>query len=800
MSFKDAVALIRFSLPNGNESRGTGFLVTSKHVLTALHVVAERRASSKRVGQPQPVTFVEPIPLRFSGVEPIERSARVVDGLWDPRQDWALLELDREVDIAPIAIGVIEGDTASWRTYGFPDTKPDGMMVEGRVRDSRGSIDGAPALQLFSEEAASGGGMPVRGLSGAPCVVHDTAIGILRWVPMANRATGQAHAGTVFACPLPVVAERCGDRLPALRTVSDQPQAVALIGLPEPAPRAHPAFIALMVALVAVVGVGGASATYLLTRPEPPRRDGDALYVAIRKPTIQAGQDLPEIELIRASLRQALLRSATNLSGLAVISDAEVDTLDDDKTSVSALARALAANEVIVSNLTCSPKICDVALSWVDDGGSVRQAESFTIEPPDDYRASLDKVTTYLHRGYSEFVQRPAIPEIQISNGDYEAFLRIKNTHTSSGISRTTDELLNELDEIRRRSDGFVEAYLLQAQILRNRYYLSREKRDIARAFELVDTAQQLAPGSPRPLQIRLQLILDSRELDLAEPVLRDLEELDVAPAEILYFRARLEQARGNLTRAIAVYAEAARERPSWRILVNLGTLQIKTAQPEEARKTLKQLLTIAPHNYRTLSLEAKLEMNYGSMEQAAELYEKLAARFQTHVSHANLGWARRCLGRFDEAVDSYQRVVESLPNSAHMTLNLGEAQELTGRIDDARRAYRRALELLDQDKSATDPRSLARRAVLSAHLERHEDAVRHIDSALNEAPDNVIVVEMAALVHALIGNRDVASRHVTRALDLGYNPQCFTVPWFDEVRRDPILNQRINRSRKNNE
>ena len=796
MSFKDAVALIKFSLPNGNESRGTGFLVTSKHVLTALHVVAERRASSKQIGQPQPVTFVDPIPLCFSGAGRPERTARVVDGLWDPRQDWALLELDSEVDIAPIAIGAIDGDRGSWRAFGFPDTKPDGMMVEGRVRDSRGSIDGAPALQLFSEEAASGGGMPVRGLSGAPCVVGDTAVGILRWVPMANRATGQAHAGTVFACPLPVVAERCGDHLPAPVRVSDQPAAAAFIGLPVPAPQ-RPTRPVLLILLVAVIAVSVATTTYLLTRPSstaPQRKDGSR-YVAIREPRIQAGENLPEIELIRAGLRQALLRGATDLSGLAVIAHDDVDTIDDSKTPVSELARALAADEVIVSRLTCSPRLCDVALSWVEVDGAVRQTESFTIEPPDDYRASLDTVVTYLQRGYGDLVPRPAVPELDVSNQDYEKFLRWKRAFDAkAAISEETDQILAELDAIRQRSTGFVDVYLLEAEILRRRFRFSRETGDIERANQLAEAALEIAPGSPRPVKAVLGVALAQRDFPRAEQALRQLEQLEPGSSSTFY-RAQLAQERGDLARAIQHYREAARLQPSWRTLIKLGNLESQTGQVAGARATLRRLLEVAPGTYKAQAFQAQMELDHGDLEVAAALYQQLAERHGTIPSYGSLGWIQFCLGRYDDAAKNFERILQLVPRHVVTLVYFGQALELGGRRDDALASYRRALDLLQQDRSATDAHSLAIRASLHARLGQPVDANKLAEQALNEEPGNVDVVSTAATAYALLEDQGKASDHMITALDLGYNGRCFSMPWFDQARGDPRVQQRLQRA-----
>ncbi|TFH48389.1 MAG: serine protease, partial [Lysobacterales bacterium] len=145
-------------------SRGTGFLVADGIVLTALHVVANRRTNP-------PEAIPGSIRLTFPGVE---TEATINPQLQDARQDWVLLNCRDKPQIRPIPLADWQSTGASFETFGFPDANPrDGMVQTGRVKDHNADLDGAVAFQLFSEEAAAGNGAPAKGLSGAPVLIDN---------------------------------------------------------------------------------------------------------------------------------------------------------------------------------------------------------------------------------------------------------------------------------------------------------------------------------------------------------------------------------------------------------------------------------------------------------------------------------------------------------------------------------------------------------------------------------------------------------------------------------------------------
>jgi serine/threonine-protein kinase len=188
---REAIARIDVIDPSGQVvSRGTGTLVAPGMVLTALHVVADRRTDP-------PQRLPGRIILTFPSVQ-VEAELHAT--LSSAKADWVILLCPTTPTLTPVTLGRLAQAGVDWETFGFPDANPrDGMVQTGRVEAWDGILDGETALQLFSEEAAAGNGAPVKGLSGAPVFVADYFVGHMRFALMQD---GKTVAGTLYACPV----------------------------------------------------------------------------------------------------------------------------------------------------------------------------------------------------------------------------------------------------------------------------------------------------------------------------------------------------------------------------------------------------------------------------------------------------------------------------------------------------------------------------------------------------------------------------------------------------------------------
>src|ERR1700680_655569 len=166
--FRDAIARITI---DGVPGRGTGFLVSDDLVAPALHVVGDRKTDP-------PTKIPGTIRLEFPGHK---TEAVVLDDRWNLAADCVLLKCVRPFECTPIPLRDVHSSDTAWKAFGFPDTQPlDGMTFTGTVTDSVAKLLKHDVIQLYSLEGAASNGAPIPGMSGAPVLVGNAAVGLMR--------------------------------------------------------------------------------------------------------------------------------------------------------------------------------------------------------------------------------------------------------------------------------------------------------------------------------------------------------------------------------------------------------------------------------------------------------------------------------------------------------------------------------------------------------------------------------------------------------------------------------------------
>ena len=121
-----------------------------------------------------------------------------------------------------------------------------------------------------------------------------------------------------------------------------------------------------------------------------------------------------------------------------------------------------------------------------------------------------------------------------------------------------------------------------------------------------------------------------------------------------------------------------------------------------------------------------------------------------------------RTLGRVEEAIAAYERLLAANPDLADSWYNLGWLQRKARRFDAALDSYARAL-----DRGVRDPEEvrLNRAVILSDYLHRPADAVRELDAALEGNPDYVPALLNLGNLREDMGDRPGARAAYERAL-----------------------------------
>lgn len=544
---------------------------------------------------------------------------------------------------------------------------------------------------------------------------------------------------------------------------------------PEPRRRGRIAWLAAAGAAVLGVVVLVAAIGPRLQENEP------ALYVAV-PPTVTvspaaAGETAADLELAAGAVHTALLEGLLAFRGLGAVEPARDDPRPAD---AAALARTLAADEVLESRLSCGSHGCRLVLRRLrGTDGRLLWTGDLPVEVGQLLETSI-AVTEHLRQAYPRRRLRPGVPDLAVRAEDYAAYLRLAARFERREQGFSTPELVRDLERLEMTSPRFLPLPLLAARVLTRRFQETRDPEDLARAGRAVERALAIAPEEPRALCERAHVALVAGDLEQAEETLAKVGRLEPASARRLSLLANLLERQGRPREALARLREAVARRPAAAYHVDLGRMLLQQGEVAAAREALEAALARAPEHYNALSLLAQLELMNGSLERATGLHERLVARSPEATELTNLGTAHLLAGRYDQAASRFRQALEKASGSPPIVLNLADAEFLAGRRDRAVDLYRQVLAHTARDSGAP---LLTVRAQALAHLGEPQAAITAVQEALRRDPHNPMTAYEAALVFALVGDQGSALWNARRALTGGVGPRWFSFPWFDPLR-----------------
>ncbi len=497
-------------------------------------------------------------------------------------------------------------------------------------------------------------------------------------------------------------------------------------------------------------------------------------------------------DLLASIIRSALLRGLLSRRGISAIAPEQVDPVPGPPVAV---ARATGADELLTAAIRCGAGAfqCRVALARLRGAdGRLLWEYAFDVPAGDPY-AIEHAVESQIHLGYPRHPAREGFAHLEVASAAaYREYLDVQRDFTRRGGTDRTSALLARLAALRRGSPRFLEAALLEAEILRYRFRDHRDAADLARAFDLLAAARGLVPGDPAPLITDFSLSLEAGRLERAAADLQELERLQPGDPVVLAQRARLAERRGATAAALALQREACRRRPSWGHYLALADMEYRLGEAAAARRDLYMLLARAPGIYPAQSLLAQIELLSGSPARAADLYVELLRRSPQETEVINLGTAYMLLRRYPEAAARFREALASEPDNPFVTLNLADVLLLQGDAAAAHEQYRRLLRLTAEDPAAGQWQVVSARAQALAHLGQRLPAVAAAQQVLALAPGNAQAESEVAVVFAVLGDHASAVWNAQQALRQGVDPRWFSFPWFDALRSAPELRDRL--------
>ena len=483
-------------------------------------------------------------------------------------------------------------------------------------------------------------------------------------------------------------------------------------------------------------------------------------------------------------MEHAALESLAARPRLLVIDPSEIG---DGRGPSTDLARRVGADELVRSTVAgTTAGLVRISLLRVR-GSDGRVLWTDTLRVPSgagDLRLVHEAVAHRLTRAFPQYLLPGEAAAPPVSNEDYSAFLALKARIDRDGTG--TDEDLARLEAMIGSSPGFLSAYLLGADLAHALFTSTRRGEVLERGKALVSRARESAPEDARTRFWEAQLALAGGDFEAADGALEELQRLDPGDLRLPVLRSRLAEAAGDEARARSWMEEAVERLPSWQRLYRLASLELRGGEPEAARETLQRLLGRAPDNPWGLAKLGELELLYGDLSRAGEIYQALLRSSPTVGRRINLALVHLLEGDLGEASAVLHQALEVSPGHPTVLLNLADVEAERGRPDLAEAHCRGALEGLEKGPRA--PAELMHEAQCRLHLGEPEAAVVLTQEALARAPEDAEVVYLAALVYARAGDRTSSLVNLRTALDMGLRPVWLRLPAFDGLRGDPAF------------
>jgi tetratricopeptide (TPR) repeat protein len=236
---------------------------------------------------------------------------------------------------------------------------------------------------------------------------------------------------------------------------------------------------------------------------------------------------------------------------------------------------------------------------------------------------------------------------------------------------------------------------------------------------------------------------------------------------------ARYMDARARVEPILASLAPRSNEARAMRLRA-LATLAEDAGAYDRAADLLQEAAAAAPEDVEALFALARVRLRAGgerATEAAVAAWAEALARDPRDERARLLLWEQAGLdvaegmrrGRLEPAIEraitAQRALVTHVPDDALAWANMGNTLRVAGRLEEALAAYDRALAVDDGDPAIVSDRGL----VLSA-LERHEDALRDWERAVDMDPTFTAAHQNAARMRFLAGEDDAAAAHLAAA------------------------------------
>jgi eukaryotic-like serine/threonine-protein kinase len=483
-------------------------------------------------------------------------------------------------------------------------------------------------------------------------------------------------------------------------------------------------------------------------------------------------------EALGQGLMDSLAGKLSNLDlghkALWVIPTSEVLRLK--VTDPAAALKLLNANLVVSGVVRHDGKAVDLSLNLIDtrdlrligsvnvedQGGDLAMLQNEAVSRL-AHLMTINVTTTMLHD--TEGAVEPAAYE------DYLTALGYMQRYDKSG---NLDKAIEVLDASLKTDPRFALGYAQLGEAYRLKYQLDRDPHLLDEAQANLEQAARLDSHIPA-VYVSLGRIHDAQgKRDLALQEFQHALDLDQRNALALRGLARVYQHSGRNADAEATYKKAIALQPNeWEGYNLLGNFYDEQSRYPESIAEYKRAINLTPDNadlYLNLGATYVDADNPHDLPLAEEALKKSIQLSPSYPAYANLGSLYAQQKRHAESIVATEKALQ-LNGKDYMVWNnlLTECEWLHDQAK-VETAKRRIVPLLEQTVQLQPQDAVAQSilAVMQAKNKDRQQAVDHIQTALALGPENPMVLQNAADVYEMEGDRKRALGYLEQALQKG--------------------------------
>ncbi len=510
-------------------------------------------------------------------------------------------------------------------------------------------------------------------------------------------------------------------------------------------------------------------------------------FVAVLRPTLTATTkvDKSKLDLIVATVDDAVRQTILDAKTLHLLSRQETNIA---KGSIREIGKALAATDIITTNIECSEESCEIRLDRItnENWSVVEQKQWFisndtTFNMYQEIRSLLAKMITQDSSKGTNTLTELGSFELNISPDSYDSFAKLYAKIVVAGEHNL--KTLSELEHFILNNSSMEQAYELY-RWLALKLYDDRKDSTITLSFQnLLDSAPATYQGSVFFAIKRFWLALYQGDIQSAKHAIDLAQIREANQYQLLEMQAAYHLQNNEPEVASEYYKQLLSRRFNQKHLFNLAICYWYMGESEEAETTLNNLLNIQSKHYPANQLLASINLLQGDISEAIDAYKRLTIDNAYSMDLNNLAVAYMLQRNYQKAKALLIRAIEQSPNNPSLHLNLADAFTLNGEIEQGKTYYKNVIAYYADSQELNGQ---LEKAQAHAHLGQFREAIKTLNLANKMAPGNEEVAFVSALVYQLLNEPLFALAKAEEAMQAGMGYIWFTLPWFDSLCNEP--------------